>query len=130
VTFETALAGRLLDAPDVVARVGTRVDWEVRVQGAPVPAITLETVTDMRPQTFRGLQRARWTRVQINVWAGSKKDATEIRELVIATLLPATNVGGVQFQRAQDVAVLPRPERTPTEQIYREIIDLTLWHDG
>lgn len=128
--YETATARRLLDAPAVSDQVEQRVDWDRRVQDAPLPAITLETINDPRPQHFKGFQATRGTRVQVNCWAGSRAAAVQLRDAALAALVSPAEAGGVRFQQAQDISVRPNFERTETEELYREIIDITLWHNG
>ncbi|MFZ3483909.1 tail completion protein gp17 [Sphingomonas sp. 3-13AW] len=129
-SYETATTRRLLDAPEVTALVEQRVDWDRREQGAPLSAITLETINDPRPQHFKGFYATRGTRVQVNCWAASRAAAVQLRDAVLAALVGPAEAGGVRFQRAQDISIRPTFERTETEELYREIIDITLWHNG
>ena len=128
--FEPALAKRLLNDPAVAAKVGTRIDWDRLTQGAPLDAIVLETVADVRPQHFGGFQKVRGTPVLIHCWSKTKAGAVALRNAVLAAVVPAALVDGVRFQRAQDVGATPTYERTATDERYREIIQITLWHNG
>jgi len=135
-TFETALVRRLLDAATVAEPTSGRIDWMRRPNGS-LPAITLQTVSDPRPQHFKGFQSTRPTRVQIDVWAARPGDAVQLRNQVIATLAPADVVEGVGFQRAMIADVRPgfetdeaASEGQPAGEIYREIIDIIFTHNA
>ena len=128
--FETALAARLLRAAGIAGEVGDRVGWQVRMQGDPLPDITLDIVTDLRPQNFRGFEHCRRTRAQVTVWHRGKAEAVALRDRVIEALAPSALVDGVTFQRATEIAVLPRHERRDATESWQEIIDLILTHNG
>lgn len=135
-SFETALAKRLLDAPAARALVGTRVDWDRR-PGPVLPAYTLNIITDQRPQHMKGFQRVRPTRVQLDCWGGSPADAIELRDIALAVLTPPTKVQGVTFQRAMVPSVRPgfdgdgtASDGQPRGETYRQIIDFIFNHNG
>lgn len=126
--MDSALRTRLLDDAAIAAKVKTRVNWGDRPQAGGLPAITLETINDPRPQHMGGLQQMRSTSVQIDVWSLDKLEARELRELVIAAVLPAGTVGDTVFRRSFPEAVRGSWERTDTGITYRERIDVTVWH--
>lgn len=135
-TFETALVRRLLDAATVAEPTSSRVDWMRRPNGS-LPAITLQTISDPRPQHFKGFQSTRSTRVQVDVWAARPGDAVHLRNAVIATLTPGDLVDGVTFQRAMIADVRPgfetdeaASEGQPAGELYREIIDIIFTHNA
>nr|WP_314471062.1 hypothetical protein [uncultured Sphingomonas sp.] len=126
-TFEAALARRLLDA----GVVGTRVNWLRRPQDDGYPAITLQTISDPRPEHFKGVQRLRPTRVQIDLWDTDYLRSIGLREQVLAAVVPATVIGSVRFRRAQDVTVRSLREDLPAGgDLYRELIDINFWHSA
>ncbi len=122
--MEAALRARLLAAAPVIALVGQRVTWVERPQGAALPAITLQNVTDERAQNFSGFDGLQPGYVQVDVWALTYASAKALKEAVIAALVPAGSQGDTRFTRgfvsAQDLS-----ERTDTQFIYRHSIDLT-----
>lgn len=128
--MEIALRARLLGDAGVAALASNRVDWSVRPQGSILPAIVLTTVFDDRTQHMAGFDGYRRTRVQIDCYAAKKADAVALREAVLAAVVPAATQGGVTFLRAFVNTVLDRGEQTETGFIYRELIDLNLWHNG
>jgi hypothetical protein len=122
--MEAALRARLLAAGPVTALVGQRVTWVERPQAAALPAITLQNVTDERTQNFSGFDDLQPGYVQVDVWALTYAAAKAVKEVVIAALVPAGVQNGVRFARgfvsAQDLS-----ERTDTQFLYRQSIDLT-----
>lgn len=128
--FDQAVVARLLGDEDVAALVGARVDWERLPQGSPMPAIVLTIVVDEMPQTFKGFQATRGTSTQIDCYAATKIGAAALRKAVLAAVVSPVTVGGVRFQQAQDVSLRRTYEKRDATERYREIIDLTLWHNG
>jgi len=129
-TMETALRKRLLDDAAVKAIVSTRVDWAVRPEKAPFPAIVLTLVSDDRSQNFEGFNGFRQTRVQVDCYALEYGQAVTLREAAIAVLVPEATVSGVTFLRAFINNVLDRGDQTETGFIHRQLIDLSIWHDA
>lgn len=129
-SFETALRKRLLDDAAVKAIVSTRVDWSLRPQGDPFPAIVLTLVSDDRSQNFGGFNGFRSSRVQIDCYAKDYPTAANLREAVINAVVPAGEAQGVEFLRAFINTVLDRGDQTDTGFIHRQLLDITLWHDA
>lgn len=129
-SWETATTGRLLDAPTVAGLVETRVDWTVRQQGAPLPAIVLELITDPRPQTHDGADSIRWSRVRAKCLAETRAGAVALREEVIATLVPAGEFGGVWFDNSYVDQVRDLGGDTETGFVHCDGVDFILWHKG
>lgn len=126
--MEAALRARLLAAAPVTALVGQRVYWEDRPQGGALPDVTLAIINDERPQHMGGFQAFRPTDVQIDVRAASFAQKKALKEAVIAGITPRQLGNGVKFDRASDVRARALNERTDTQFIYRDVIELTLWH--
>ncbi len=129
-SFEKALAKRLLMAGPIAGKVASRVDWMRRPQGAALPAITLQIITDTRDQHYGGFHPS-VTRVQCDVWTDDFLASTELRDLIVPVLVPAAKVDGIRFQRGQGVTIRPATDAdadgTP---LYRQIIDITFTHNG
>ena len=128
-SFETALRRRLLEDAAVADIVATRIDWSVRPQGDPFPAIVLTLVYDDRSQNFEGFNTFRSTRVQIDCYATEYAQAAALREAVLAAVVPASTIAGTEFLRAFVNTVLDRGDQTDTGYIHRQLLDLTVWHD-
>ena len=132
--LETALSARLLNDAAYKAAMSGRIDW-MRRPGRTLPATTLQIISDPRPQHMKGFQ-TRQTRVQIDIWAASPKQAAELREMAIAILVPAAQIEGVRFQRAAIANIRPGMEQEgategqPQGELYRESIDFIFTHNA
>lgn len=127
--MEADLRSRIL-ADASLARLVTaeRTAWGDRPQASGLPAITLDTVSDARPQHMAGNQALRDTRVQVDVWSLDKIQAQQLRDLVIAAVVPAGLQGATRFRRSFVNDVRASWEKPGTAVVYRETIDLTVWH--
>lgn len=135
-SFEAALAKRLLDDVAAKGKVGSRVDW-MRRPGRQLDAYTLQIVSDVRPQHYKGFQGVRTTRVQVDCWSATFAGAIALRDIAIAVLTPAVQVGEVRFDRAAVPLVRPgfdgdgtASDEQPHGELYREIIDFIFLHNG
>lgn len=134
-TLEDAIQIRLLASDDLTARIADRVGWTRRLTG--IPAITLQVISDPRPQHFKGFQPTRPTLVQLDVWSADPREAAAIRGICIAALTPAQAVEDVRFQRAMVTSVRSgaEPDRGGDRQTYagelhRESIDFSFLHNA
>lgn len=127
--MEADLRSRLADDAAIKAKVRkASIAWGDRPQASGLPGITLETISDPRPQHMAGLQPLRATQVQVDVWGKDALEAKDIRELAIAAILPAGTVGGTVFRRSFVDGARSSWELTDTGVIYRERVDFTVWH--
>ena len=126
--MEAALRARIVDSPAVSAIVSGRVYWENRPQSAPLPDVTLLIVSDERPQHMKGFDSFRPTEVQIDVRATSFAQKKALKEAVIDAVAPKHFGNGVRFARASDVRARPLNEDAGTQFIFRDVIELTVWH--
>lgn len=136
-TFEGALRRRLMDDAATIALVGRHpgdngpsIDWTVRRQGAPLPAVVLQTISDGLPQNYDGFDAVRPTRVQAKCLASDKTTAIALRKAVVAALVPAGTYSGVLFERAQIDPVRDLSAQTETGFVHCEAIDFNLRHNG
>lgn len=134
-TLEDAIEARLLASDDLTARIVDRVGWTRRLAG--IPAITLQVISDPRPQHFKGFQPTRPSLVQLDVWSADPREAAMIRDLCIAILTPAEIVESVRFQRAMVTSVRSgaEPDRSGDSQSYagelhRKSIDFSFLHNA
>jgi len=135
-SFEVALSARILADVPLADELDERVDW-MRRPGSVLPAFTLQTVSDPRPQHLKGFHPTRPTSVQLDVWAADLATAIRLRERAIVVLVAPARVEGVQFQRAMITNVRPGFEseeagtdQQPRGELYRESIDFTFTHDA
>lgn len=129
-SMETALRARLKDDAGVSGLVGSRVDWNVRPQGTTAPCIVLTVVSDDRGQHMAGFHGYRPTRVQVDCYAATRAAAVQVRDAVLAAIVPQADKSGVSFLRAFVNTVMGRGDQTETGVIHREMIDLTIWHNA
>ena len=128
--MQGALRARLLAAPDVTARVGRRVDWVNRPQAADLPAITLQVVSEDRPQHMRGFDGLRTTRVQIDIFAKTYAETKQIAEAVFETVITAGTFSGITFERSFFDGSRDLGERTETLFIHRTSMDFLINHQA
>lgn len=135
--WEQALRQRLLDDAAVAGLVGVHpddggksIEWTVRRQGAPLPAVLLQVVSDPRPQTHDGFDSIRTARVRVSVLAATRHEVMVLREAVIVALAEAGDFGGVWFDRARIELVFDAGGPSETGFIHRDSIDFNIWHKG
>lgn len=126
--FASALYARLTDDAPVAAVVGTRVYWVNRPQASALPAIRLQTISDVRSENLSGYDRARVTRVQADCFAMTYGAARQLAEKVIAAVAEPETAGGVQFGRGRAEGPRDLGEDTSSGFIHRASVDLLLEH--
>ena len=124
--MEADLRTRVMAA---VPAVGTRVYWGIRPQNSALPAIVLTTVSDQRSQHMKGFDAFQAKRVQVDCYATTYAQATDLREAVIAGVVPAATQGVTRFLRGFVNNSMSRGEDTTNGYVHRQMIDLTIWHD-
>lgn len=123
--MQGALRARITGA---ATTAGTRVYWVDRPQSAALPAVTLQTISDPRPQHLKGFDELRPTRVQIDCWADSYAAAKTLMEAVLAAVVPQNTSNGIRFDRAHIDNADEGGERTETKFIHRQRADLiVIW---
>ena len=125
--FHAGVRSRLISA---ATAAGSRVSWVDRPQLSALPAVTLTTVSDGRPQHLKGLDGARGTRVQIDCWAATYSVALTLARACIAALQPPATVSGKKFGQATIEGQRDLGEDVTGTFVHRQTIDLTIWHVG
>ena len=126
--METQLRARLKADATISGFVGTRVDWGVRPQGKPLPAITLTMAVDGRDQTLSGVQATQGPLVQVDCWGATYADAAALREAVVSLLAAPAVQSGVRFLGAQNISTTDLPEKTDTGMVFRSMVRANIWH--
>lgn len=126
--MQGALRARLIADAGVSALVGQRVYWMERPQGASLPAIVLQVISEDRPQHMKGFTGLDWARVQIDAWGLSYGDARGAAEAVIAAITPEQTGNGVRFTRSFVDIVRDSTERVDTKTIFRTTLDMMIHH--
>lgn len=124
--MQGGLRARLVSA---ATAAGDRVYWVSRPQGRDLPAITLQTVSGERPETYAGFQAWREPRVQMDVWALTYAEARAILEAAITALAPRETSNGIKFDSMGFEGEADSLEQTETATIYRTRIDLLVRHE-
>lgn len=98
--MEADLRTRLLAASAVTLIVTTRVSWATRPQSTRLPAITLLLISPGRKYNHAGADNLKESRVQVDCWATSHLQASQLADAVIATLEPEATVGTTIFSES------------------------------
>jgi hypothetical protein len=122
--MQGALRARITGA---ATTAGQRVYWVDRPQAAALPAVTLQVVSDPRPQHLKGFESIRGTLVQIDCWADTYAVAATLKEAVLAAVVPESTANGIRFDRAMIESIRDLGERIETKFIHRASLDLTFW---
>lgn len=128
-TMKTALRSRLKADAGLTA-LGATVDWGVKPQTAPYPAVVLTTVLDDRDQHMAGFNDYRETVVRFACYAETQATAEAVKEAVITAIAPAASQSGVSFLRAQRITVLDGGDNTETGFVHRELVQASIWHNA
>lgn len=128
-SWEIALVQRLLDDPAVAAIVGQRIEWDDLAPGTPLPAITLQVISDPQPQNNDGFDGVWPTRVQLNALAKTKSDAIVLRKAAVDALIKEATVGDVTFLRSFVDGGGSDAVQLPTGRRCRDRKDLIIWHN-
>lgn len=132
-SFEADLRSRLKADSGVDVLIGKKsgvksIDWNERPQGAPYPAIVLETVFADLSQHMSGFNTFQPTRTQFRCTATDRAKAIALRNAVIACVVPEGTEGTTKFLRAQSVNHFAQTEKSATETLHHEIVDAEMWH--
>lgn len=119
-----ALRARITGANTAAA---SRVYWVDRPQASALPAVTLQIISDLRPQHLKGFNPLRDTRVQFDCWGSSYSEVTALKEAVLAAVVPENTSNGIRFDRAIIDGERDLGERTETQFIHRASFDLVVW---
>ncbi len=126
--WQGALRARLIAAAPVNSLVAGRVYWVDRPQASALPAITLQTVFEDRPQHMMGFTGLDASTVQIDVWGKTYAEARQVAEAVIAAVVTESTSNGVRFERAFVDQIRDLGERTETAFIHRTSLDFIIHH--
>lgn len=122
--MQGALRARITGA---ATTAGTRVYWVDRPQAAALPAVTLQTISDPRPQHLKGFDELRSTRVQVDCWADTYAAARSLLEAVLAAVVPWDTSNGIRFDRAMVDNTDDSGERAGEKFVHRHRADLIVF---
>ena len=122
--MEAALIAKLLASSGVTALVSTRINWDRRPQGEPLPAVVLHLIDGVPDVTHGGASGLRVSRVQVDCDAASRKAAKAIaRAIETAVTAQTFTQGAVRF----DVILIVDERDTTfdeTTPLFRTSLDL------
>ncbi len=125
----TGLFAWITGTPAIAAALGSRLYPGRKVpQGIQRPYACYQVISDPRPQTLKGYERARTARVQIDVFADSYGAAKQVAEMIILTVATPGPHGGVQFGRVKAEGPRDLGEDTESGFVHRASIDLLAEH--
>lgn len=122
--MKTDLRARLKNDATVAGLVSTRIDWAKRPQGSALPAITLQRISEQRPQHMGGNDNLKSARVQIDIWAEKEATLTPIEDAVLVCLVPEATQGATKFFRSFVDAIRDMPAEAEVGALFRTSIDL------
>lgn len=126
--MQTDLRALLKGDTTISGLVSTRVDWGVRPQGKPLPAITLTRVVGSHDQTMSGVEITQGPLIQIDCWAETYADMAALRDAVIALIATPVVQGSTRFLGAQNIIDHDLPEDTDNGLVQRSMIRANIWH--
>jgi hypothetical protein len=126
--WQVPFRNRLIQHQPLTAQVENRIYWMDRPQGTPLPAVTLQVVSEGREQHMKGFSSLSSVRLQADIWAAVYSQARTIAEEVIAATVPSTTQDGVFFERAFVAGLRDMGERVETKYIHRVSVDFIIHH--
>jgi Protein of unknown function (DUF3168) len=129
--MKQALRGHLLADPTIAALVDQRIAWAVRPRQDQLPSIALHRIDGVRDYTMANPSGLVTSRVQVDCWATTNKEADRISKAVNGALSGLRQViGGVEFQGAFIEVEVDYSEEgsAPEELIHRIQTDYLIWH--
>lgn len=132
--WQAALRARLIAAGPVAALVATytpnggsptkAIFWVDRPQLSDLPAITLQIITEARPQHMLGFVGLDASMVQMDIWGTSYAQVQQLKEAAIAAVIQENTANSVRFARAFVDSIRDLGERVETQFIHRSSVDL------
>lgn len=120
---DTALAALLDDGSG-----GVRIHWNVRPQGAGLPAVTLHRITSGRGYTMAAADALTGALVQMDVWASTFTSLVAVRDALVSRLhAPGSARLRRCFVRAERQTFEPGEGAADTDY-HRASLDVVVWH--
>lgn len=129
--MKQALRSHLLADPDITALVDQRIAWAVRPRQDQLPSIALHRIDGIRDYAMVAPTGLVTSRVQVDCWATTNKEADRISKAVRGALSGLrTMINGVEFQGAFLEIEIDYSEDgpAPDELLHRVSTDYRIWH--
>jgi hypothetical protein len=125
--MEELLRARLVASTALAALVGARIQWGLREQATALPAITLSKVSGGPLYSDEGEVGLDEHRVQIDCWASTYGDATEVARAVRAQL-SGYHVGDFRYISLDASRDMSEGGANQAEYEYRTSMDFIILH--
>lgn len=131
--MEEDFAAAIVGDPGVAADVADRVEWSLRAQGSPLPAIALHLVSAPRGYVMRGPMRAQARLIQVDCWGRTYAEAKLLARKVERLLetLHQRPFGGAFIEGERDDDERPDGAAADgSEDLFRTSLDVRVWHSA
>ena len=98
--MKEALTARMLANGPVTQIIGTRANWGMRVQGEPLPSLTMFEASPGRRYTYKGASSLSGPRVQFDCYAADFLTADALAKAVVTALEQPLTMAGISFSPA------------------------------
>ncbi|TYC93045.1 DUF3168 domain-containing protein [Novosphingobium sp. BW1] len=129
--MEEAIRNLLLSHGPISGLVGQRVDWGVRVQGAPLPALTIHQISGRVDMHLRGASG--WYRdlAQFECWGGTFFAARNLANMLAGDGGLLVGYRGVNLGVQLRTFIIGRRSDSDTDSkgpVHRASVDVMIWH--
>lgn len=130
---EDLIARLIADAP-LAALVGSRINWVRRPQASALPAVVLQTISNVPSYTFDGETNFSDARVQVDCFALTYASARAVAQAVSSSLSGYRGtVGATAFQGVFKVSDrdMQEPGEASEDRIYRVMLEfMVTWRNA
>lgn len=129
--MEEALIARLSAAAAVAAVVGDRISWFGRIEGDPLPALTLLNISPGQSWTHSGPDGVDRPRVRFDCYAATDVEAIALKRAVIATMTAPVDIDGWRFHPGMLGAdrTIEEPQMAGGTDLFHQQIELQFYHE-
>ena len=129
--MDEAFRDLLLEHAPIGAVVQRRVDWGVRPQGSPLPAIALHTISGLPQMNMSGDGGWSRDRIQIDCWGRTYKAAKDLAKIIAGRGGLLVGYRGDHLGVRLRTFILGRRSDTDTDDqgvVHRTSIDALIWN--
>lgn len=127
--MEELLQAYLASNATLTALVSKRVNWLLRPQGSPLPAVALQIAAGPRSYTMSGPADLIPYVVQIDVWAANHKSMKQVSRAVVAALHELKTPPLQAFVDGEDETTERQdgPDASSSTTFFRTRLDTRVW---
>lgn len=129
--MEEAIRHLLLGAQPITALVDRRVDWGVRVQGSPLPAVTIHQITGEVDMHLTGASGWNRDRAQFDCWGATFLAARNLARLLAGDDGLLVGYRGTHEGVQLRTFIAGRRSDSDTDSkgpVHRTMVDVIIWH--